>query len=148
MALFVIERRTALPPAAAWERLTAWERHSGTVPLTRITVETAPPTGVGTRFVARTGLGRLAFADPMRVAVWEPPAGGGGAGGAGRCRLEKTGRAVAGWAEIEVRAEGSGAYVVWREELRPRGVPRAGGAVVRYAGRRVFGRVVDALLAD
>lgn len=144
MALFVVERRTALPPASAWERLTAWERHSGTVPLTRITVETPPPTGAGTRFTARTGVGRLAFADPMRVAVWEPP---GGAGGAGRCRLEKAGRAVAGWAEIEVRAEGAGAYVVWREELRPRGVPRFADPVVRYVAARVFGRVVDALLA-
>lgn len=145
MALFVIERRTALPPAAAWQRLTDWERHTGTVPLTRTTVETPPPNGVGTCFVARTGVGRVAFADPMRVAVWEPPAA---EGAPGRCRLEKTGRVVTGWAEIEVRAEGAGSYVVWREELRPRGLPRVAGGVVRFAGRRVFGRVVDTLLAD
>ena len=62
-------------------------------------------------------------------------------------RARKTGRAVRGWAEIEVRAEGAGSYVVWREELRPRGVPRVAGGVVRFAGRRVFGRVLDALLA-
>lgn len=144
MALFTIERRTALAPPVAWARLTDWERHTGTVPLTRITVGTPPPTGVGTRFTARTGVGRAGFADPMRVAVWEPPAA---AGDAGRCRLEKTGRVVAGWAEIEVRPDGAGSYVLWREELRPFGVPRAADGVVRYAGRRVFGRVVDALLA-
>lgn len=145
MPLFVIERRTALPTARAWERLTAWERHTGTVPLTRITVLTPPPTAVGTRIEARTGLGPAAFADPMRVAVWQPPTAD---GGPGRCRLEKTGRIVRGWAEIEVRPEGAGCAVTWREELRPRGLPRAADAVVRYAGRRVFARVVDTLLAD
>lgn len=143
MVLFVVERSSGLAAEVAWRRVTDWERHGGTVPLTRVSVLTAPPSGVGTCFVARTGVGRVAFADPMRVAVWQPPAGG----RAGRCRLEKTGRVVAGWAEIEVRAEGAGCVVTWREELRPRWLPRAADAAVRYAGRRVFGRVVDTLLA-
>lgn len=43
--------------------------------------------------MARTGIGPLAFADPMRVTVWRPPAAD---GRPGRCRLEKTGRLVFG----------------------------------------------------
>lgn len=144
MARFVIERRTALPPAEAWRRLTAWENHSGSVPLTRITVLTPPPSGAGTVFVARTGLGRASFADPMRVEAWQPPTAD---GGLGRCRLVKTGRTVMGWAEIAVRADGAGSRVRWEEELRVRWLPYGAGGVTRHAGRLVFGRVVDTLLA-
>lgn len=144
MARFTVERRTVLPPAEAWRRLTAWEDHSATVPLTRITVRTLPPSGVGTVFVARTGLGRASFTDPMRVAVWQPPTAD---GGPGRCRLEKTGRVVTGWAEIEVRADGAGSSVRWEEDLRLRRLPRAFDGLTRRAGRRVFGRAVDTLLS-
>lgn len=140
---FVIERRTELPPAEVWRRLTAWEDHSATVPLTRITVLTPPPSGVGTVFVARTGLGRASFDDPMRVAAWQPPTAD---GDPGRCWLVKTGRVITGWAEIEVRADGEGSSVRWEEELRVRLLPSAFGGVTQYAGRLVFGRVVDTLL--
>jgi hypothetical protein len=145
VAFFLIERDTPLSPAGAWRRLTAWERHGATVPLTRITVRTAPPTGVGTVFVARTGLGPVAFEDPMRVTVWEPP---GGPASRGRCRLEKTGRTVTGWAEIEVLPQARGARVRWREDLRVRPLPRAADALTARAGRLVFGRELAALLAD
>lgn len=140
----MIERRTALPPAEAWQRLTAWENHSATVPLTRITVLTPPPSGAGTVFVARTGPGRASFADPMRVAVWEPPSTD---GGPGRCRLVKTGRIVTGWAEISVGQDGDGSHVRWEEELHVRGMPRGLSGLTRGAGRLVFGRAVDTLLA-
>ncbi|MEW1860259.1 SRPBCC family protein [Streptomyces sp. NBC_00669] len=148
MALFVIERTSALPPAEAWRRLTTWERHSATVPLTRIEVLTPPPSGVGTAFVARTAVGRAGFADPMRVEVWQPPGGD----GHGRCRLVKTGRVVVGWAEIEVGpaagATRTGSRVCWREDLRVRGLPGAlFDPVTSLAGRLVFGRVLDTLLA-
>lgn len=143
MPLFVVERVTPLGPAEAWRRLTTWEAHTATVPLTRITVLTPPPSGVGTSFTARTGAGPAAFSDPMRVTVWEPPAG---ERGPGRCRLEKTGRVVLGWAEIDVRPEGAGSRVTWREDARVRGVPRALDRLTAAVGGRVFGRVVDTLL--
>ncbi|MFE9557805.1 SRPBCC family protein [Streptomyces sp. NPDC006703] len=144
MALFRIDRRTELAPAEAWRRLTDWERHGESVPLTRITVSTAPPSGPGTLIVARTGLGRLGFDDRMEIVRWEPP----GTRRPGRCRLEKRGRAVTGWAEIEVGAAGSGAYLVWREDLRVRGLPRALDPLTAFAGRLVFGRAVRVLLRD
>lgn len=133
-----------LPPGEAWRRLTAWERHSGSVPLTRITVPTPPPTGVGTVMVARTGIGPVGFTDPMRVVVWEPPAQDGN----GRCRLEKTGRVVLGWAEIEVRPHGARTYVRWREDLRVRGLPRAFDGLTRATSRAVFRRAIATLLTE
>ncbi|MCX5383735.1 SRPBCC family protein [Streptomyces sp. NBC_00083] len=144
MALFRIDRRTELTPDEAWRRLTDWERHGDGVPLTRVVVRTAPPTGRGTVFSARTGLGRLCFEDPMEITRWQPPV----PGTPGRCRLEKRGRTIRGWAEIEVGAAGSGAYVVWREELRVRGVPGALDPLTALAGRVVFGRAAKVLLRD
>ncbi len=104
---------------------------------------TPGPTRVGTRFVARSGVGPLGFDDVMEVTVWEPP----GDGVAGRCRLEKRGRVVLGWAEIEVHpGPGGRTRVVWREEVRLRFLPGAFDGVVAGVGRVVFGRAANRLL--
>ncbi|MEU9958667.1 SRPBCC family protein [Streptomyces sp. NPDC050982] len=147
MALFVVRRDSVVGAGEAWRRLTVWERHADVVPLTRITVVAgagAGGGGVGTVFVARSGVGVLAFDDPMEVVVWRPPVGG----RAGVCRLVKRGTFVTGWAEIEVRsAVGGGSRVVWREELRVRGMPRVLDSLVGWVARWVFGRVVRLLVA-
>ncbi|MFI2425291.1 SRPBCC family protein [Streptomyces sp. NPDC018955] len=143
MAAFQLQRTVPLPLDEAWRRLTTWSRHGEAVPLTRMTVTTSPPTGEGTRVVARTGLGPLSFDDPMDVTVWRPPADG----SPGFCRLEKRGRVVTGWAEIEVRpGPGGRARVLWREDVRVRFLPSFCDAVLAGAGRRVFGRAVNRLL--
>ncbi|MFF2848268.1 SRPBCC family protein [Streptomyces sp. NPDC058001] len=145
MALIALVRESPLPPAEVWRRLTDWPRHSRTVPLTRVTVVTPPPSGTGTRFVARTGVGRLGFDDPMDVVTWHPPT----TTAPGLCRLEKRGTFVTGWAEIEVYAHGmSGSRLVWREELRVRWLPSAADGLLARAGRTLFGRAVTRLLAD
>ncbi|MFJ6571174.1 SRPBCC family protein [Streptomyces sp. NPDC091292] len=149
MALITLVRESPLPPTEVWGRLTDWPRHGTAVPFTRVTVATPPPPGTGTRtgtrFVARTGVGRLGFDDPMEVVVWRPPT----ATTAGLCRLEKRGTFVTGWAEIEVHAHGGpGSRVVWREELRVRWLPSAFDGPLAGAGRVLFGRAVGRLLAD
>ncbi|MGR4879995.1 hypothetical protein ACIPUC_11240 [Streptomyces sp. LARHCF249] len=59
----------------------------------------------------------------------------------------KRGRAVTGWAEIEVRPlPAGGSEIHWREDLRLRGLPRALDPVVALAGRLLFSRVLRALL--
>ncbi|MDA5280724.1 SRPBCC family protein [Streptomyces sp. Isolate_45] len=139
-----IIHRTPLPPAEAWRRLTDWERHGAQVPLTRTIIETEPPTHVGTRFTARTGVGRITFDDTMEVVRWQPPA----PPSAGLVRLEKRGRAVTGWAEIEVRPLPSGGTEAhWREDLRVRGLPRLLDPLTVVAGRLVFTRALTRLLS-
>ncbi|MFH0241018.1 SRPBCC family protein [Streptomyces sp. HK10] len=144
MPLIRIEHRTRLPAGEAWRRLTTWENHARHVPFTAITVTTAPPTRVGTRFTARTGTERAGFDDPMEVVRWEPPAGG----RPGRCRVEKRGRAVLGWAEAEVVPADGGSLTVWREEVRVRGLPRLLDPPTAWAARLLFGRVVAGLLKE
>ncbi|MER8045897.1 SRPBCC family protein [Streptomyces sp. NPDC094032] len=149
MSRFRIERTVPLPPAEVWRRLTDWPAHGARVPFTRTTVLTAGPNAVGTRFTARTGVGRLAFDDPMEVVTLEPPA----PGRTGVCRLVKLGRAVRGSASFEVTgaegADGSaGSRIVWVEELRLRGVPAALDPVLALAGRVLFGRALDGLLRN
>ncbi|MFH8793608.1 SRPBCC family protein [Streptomyces sp. NPDC017941] len=143
MAFFRVERTTPLSPAEAWHRLTDWERHGQVVPLTGVTVSGSPPYGEGTVFTARSGIGRVAFDDPMEVVVWQPPE----PTRYGMCRLVKRGSVVTGWAEIEVHARGRGARVVWREELRVRGVPGFADPVVARVASWTFGRAATALLA-
>ncbi|WP_455351725.1 SRPBCC family protein [Streptomyces sp. SYSU K217416] len=144
MPVIRIVRHTPLSADEAWRRLTDWERHAAHVPLTRTVVMTPPPTGVGTLFNARTGVGRAGVDDPMQVVRWEPPA----AGRPGRYRLEKRGRVVLGWAEIEVRPAGAGCRVLWLEELRVRGLPRLLDPLTGLAGRLMFGRALTGLLGE
>lgn len=142
MAVFRIERFTPLPAAESWRRVTDWERHGPHTPLTSVTVPDGLPTRIGTVLVARTGLGPFGFDDPMEVVRWTPPA----AGRAGLCRLEKHGAVVLGRASIEVSPTECGSHVVWVEELRVRLLPRWADPLVSTVGRRVFVRVLDALL--
>ncbi|MER6107832.1 SRPBCC family protein [Streptomyces hirsutus] len=143
MATFHLQRTAPLPLDEAWRRLTEWPRHGAAVPLTRVTVTTPPPTGEGTVFVARSGLGPVAFDDPMEVTVWQPPVDG----SPGLCRLEKRGRLVRGWAEIEVRpGPGGRTRVLWREDLRVRFLPGFCDPALRAVSRTVFGRAVNTLL--
>ena len=142
MALFRVAHRSPLSAAESWRRITDWRRHGAHVPFTRVEAEPAGPTRPGTLLRARTGLGPLGFEDPMEVVSWEPPADG----RPGRCRLEKRGSAVTGWAEIEVRADRGGSLVLWREDARIGPLPRLLDAPTALAGRLVFGRLVRSLL--
>lgn len=143
MVDFLLQRTAPLPPDEAWRRLTQWPRHGEVVPLTRVTVTTPGPTRVGTLFVARSGIGPLSFDDAMEVTVWQPP----GDDTPGLCRLEKRGRVVTGWAELEVRpGPGGRARVLWREELRVRWLPGAVDGVLERTARYVFGRALNRLL--
>lgn len=144
MALIRITRRTDLPPDEAWRRLTRWERHADHVPLTRIRVTTPPPERAGTRFTARTGVGRVAFDDPMEVVVWEPP----GEGRRGLCRVVKRGPHITGWTELEVRPDPGGCAIEWREDLRVAGLPRSFDSLTALSARVVFRRAVTGLLRD
>jgi hypothetical protein len=131
VALIEIVREVRLTPAESWRRLTAWDQHGHFVPLTRITVT---PTG----FDAFTGIGRLGFHDPMEIVRWDDES---------FCRLEKRGRVVTGWAELQVEPIPSGSRVTWREDIHVRGTPRLADGLTRASSRALFSRVIDGLLA-
>ncbi|MET9765350.1 SRPBCC family protein [Streptomyces sp. NPDC006372] len=143
MAKFLLERTVPLPLDEAWRRITQWRRHGEVVPLTTVGAVPPGPTRQGTLVVARSGIGPLSFDDPMEVTVWQPPE----EGAPGLCRLEKRGRVVLGWAELEVRpGPGGRSRVVWREEIHVRPLPSLFDGVLRRSSRYVFGRALNHLL--
>lgn len=143
MALFVAQHVTGLTPDAAWDRLTDWSTHARYVPLTTITVEPPPPSGVGTVFTARTALGRWGFDDPMEIVEWEPPTP---STSSGRCRIVKRGAVMHGWAELTVEPEGRGTRATWTEEISAGRLPRAFDGPTALSSRLLFTRVLKRLL--
>lgn len=117
---------TTYPAAEAYDRVTTWEHHR--VPFTQIRRR---PEG----FVARTGVGPLAFDDPMRIVRADPPS----------CvQIVKEGQVVSGWAIIEVEPDGDGSIVTWQEELSFVGIP---DTVIAPAARWMVRRTLAQLLA-
>ncbi|HET8589333.1 MAG TPA: hypothetical protein VFM01_06830 [Nakamurella sp.] len=66
------------------------------------------PLAVGSRLIARTGVGRLAVVDVMQVTAHQPPR---------RLTVRHTGRLVRGWGEFGVLPAGSGCRAYWAEEF-------------------------------
>ncbi len=132
MPLIELVRDTAYPPEESWRRITDWAGHGEHVPFPTVTVSK-------NGFNARTGVGRIAFDDPMDIVEWNPPHS---------CRLEKRGRVMVGWAEITVRAQATGSRVIWIEQINPRGIPRIFDRFTAWSAQRLFGRVLDRLLGD
>ncbi|MEV7286275.1 SRPBCC family protein [Streptomyces sp. NPDC093252] len=145
MITFQLERTAPLSLAEAWHRLTDWPRHGAAVPLTRVSVRTGAPTREGTVVVARSGIGPFGFDDAMEITRWQPPDPG--TDTPGHCRLDKRGRVVRGWAEIEVRpGPGGRTRVIWREHLGVRFLPGLFDPLLERTARAVFGRAVNRLL--
>jgi hypothetical protein len=108
MAQFQVEVRIAAPVSVVWARLTDWPAHAQLAPVTTIRV-IGSGNRPGSGFVARTGVGPLAFDDPMEIEEFEPPAGNeaeAAAAGrpAARFLVRKTGRLLRGWIVAEVWA--------------------------------------------
>ncbi|MEO6704006.1 MAG: SRPBCC family protein [Jatrophihabitantaceae bacterium] len=129
-----------VPAEQAWQLVTDWPAHSRWIPLTAVTIDPDSPvsTGLGTRFTGRTAIGPVGFDDPMTVTGWQPPLDG----TAGRCRVVKRGRWLAGWAEIEVQPTGTGCRLMWTEDIWPRWTPKAATPVVIKVGTVLFDRTL------
>lgn len=136
-------------PATVWSWAVDWTRQRAWMPLTSVRHVGGPEHGVGTRVVARTGVGRLGFDDPMTVTAIDPPH---------RYEMLHTGRVVKGLGEFRVEPGrtgrvGTATRFVWWERIEVPGGPLApvlwlvGGPVTRlgfgWALRR-FARAVEA----
>ena len=146
MARFAAAVEVAAPPEQVWQAVTHWPSHARWVPLTTVRVLTPAGTGLGARFVARTGIGPVGFDDPMEVVQWRPPTGS----ASGLCRLHKLGRVVLGDAELEVTPRAGGSLVQLREqiELAPARLTRPFAALVSLAGRLGAARVLRTIAAE
>jgi hypothetical protein len=90
--------------------VTDWPRQSEWVPGTHVE-RLDDAAGLGGRFRAWTGLGRIGFWDPMTITAWERHADGGG-----RCEVLHLGAVVKGEGEFTVVATGAASSrFVWAE---------------------------------
>lgn len=140
MARFTAHREVAADPVRTWERLTDWRAHGRWVPLTTMSVR-SDTGGVGTVFVGRSGVGRLAFDDVMEVVRWEPPT----ATRAGTAGIAHRGRVVLGTAEVQVvPLPGGRCRVRWTEDVAvlSRQLSRPLLPLLVLGGRLAFGHVL------
>jgi hypothetical protein len=106
--------------------MTDWVAQGEWMPFTTVTLVSGDG-ALGTELSARTGLGRLAVVDDMRIDVWEPPT---------RCEVEHTGRVVRGRGIFEIRPIGpQRCRMTWTEQVD--GVLARLGAVPARLGLRV-----------
>jgi hypothetical protein len=151
MARFTVSQDVHAPAGSTWTALVDWRRHGDWAPLTVVRVTTSRPDGVGAGFVARTGIGPLAFDDPMTVEFWQPPGGDAPGDRPGRCEVAKHGRLVLGRASFSVEPlPGGHCRVIWDEDVtvRPHRVTRYAGPLLSLAGRVGFGATLRAMARE
>lgn len=125
----------AASASEVWDYVTDWPRQGEWIPQTRVEkVDRAD--GLGGRFRAWTGLGRVGFWDPMTITAWERTPGGGG-----RCEVLHLGAVVKGEGEFTVLRREAHSRFVWAEVVVVPG--GALGALGWRAVRPVLERVID-----
>ena len=146
MGAFELSRVIDAPVEWVWGIVTDWEGYGARIPLTRIRVDPGA-TRVGWSFAGLTGLGPLRFSDSMIITQWEPPA----VTDRPRFRLVKTGRLLAGWAEVQVVPLGpASCRLEWRESIvvKPVTVGRLLAPVLDPLNRRLFASTVEAIARE
>lgn len=111
MAELVLTVDVDAPPAAVFAAATDWAGQGEWMLGTQVWPTHQGGVGVGARFTAFTGVGRLGFLDPMEITVWDPPR---------RCLVRHLGPVVrgAGAFEVEELPDGRSRFV-WSEWLEP-----------------------------
>ena len=143
MPAIEVRRTVPTPLGPVWDTLTDYGSYGRWIPLTRMRVDPGP-VRLGWGFGGFTGLGPVGFLDSMLLVRWEPPTDGGA-----RFAVRKTGRLLAGWADVRLASTGTGGTdVVWREEIvpRPEMLGRLLAPVTDGLTARLFARTLDAML--
>ncbi len=150
MAALHLFRETTAPPRAVWGVLADFTGYGRWMPLTRMRVDQGEPR-VGWGFAGVSGIGPLGFSDSMVVTRWDPPTEEGKdeeGDPAASFRVVKTGRLLGGWADVTLTATATGTRVDWREDFSVRPIAFLDDtAPVRAAGRALYARALDAMLA-
>lgn len=137
MAEFVVRLRSPLGARACFAAVADWDAHQAAIPLTRLIHDGEPR--VGQRFVARTGVGPVAFDDVMVVQAFVPPESDSPGTAPGVGEVVKTGRVVAGRVRWTVTPVPDGSAVEWAQTLTIPWLPRLLDPIVGLIGRRAYG---------
>lgn len=131
---FDVRHRFEQPAQVVWDELVDWKRHERWIPATTMEVEPGDPTAIGRQLTARTGFGRVALVDRMRVASceWDDETS------AGACEVDKLGPVLHGRAGFTVVADGDGAVLDWFEDVSVRRVPQFLAPVAARLGAAGF----------
>ena len=142
-ASFTVELATPLTPDAALARVLDLRVHDRVIPFTRVRpAVSAEELRPGSVFVARTGIGPIAFDDPMMI---EQLGAYGDAGGTGAV-IVKQGRALQGKVNLQITPDAAGSQVHWHQDVR---LPWLPGIVQPLAARLLklgYRRVLTRLL--
>lgn len=124
-----------LPIDRVWAELIDWSGHGRWIPMTRVEVDPQDPN----RFIAWSGIGRLALEDRMHATDLAFD------GSRGTCHVDKLGPVLVGFAELTVTvAEGATAgstprtRVQWHEDVMVPYVPKFLTPVVAKASGLLF----------
>lgn len=135
---FVVVLHTSHTPEEALRRVLDLEAHTRVIPFTRVTTEGGPQAGPGQRFVARTGIRRLGFDDPMHVRSRDERG----------AVIVKEGSVITGTITVTADPTEAGSVVQWRQRFRLPWLP----AVLQHAAAPVlkigYRTALKRLLAD
>lgn len=111
---FTVHSHSSIDADAVWRALVDWQGHGDWVPATTVRVIEGDG-GVGTVFVARTGVGPLAFDDHMVVTAKDDEAR--------TATVRKTGPLLLGEAGFTVVSTPTGSLLSWFEDVTIPRVP-------------------------
>lgn len=112
---FTLHQQWSIPADRLWNALADWEGHSEWIPLTRVRILHGDG-GLGTKFVARTGIGPLGFDDNMTVIEFDATTT--------HAVVEKTGPLLKGSAGFRITPTAQGCALEWFETVQVPGLPR------------------------
>ena len=112
-----------------WDALADWTGHSAWIPATTVRILEGDG-GLGTRFVARTGFGPLAFDDNMTVIEFDHATT--------HAVVEKTGPLLKGSAGFRIEPHENGCRLIWFETVAVPLLPQFLAPVVAAVGKLLF----------
>ena len=126
---FTVTERWPIDSQRVWDALVDWAGHAEWVPATTVRIESGDG-GHGTVFIARTGLGPLAFDDTMQVVQFDPTAR--------TASVRKLGPLLTGTAGFTVVPEGSASRLEWFEDVEVPRLPNIATPLARGVARLSF----------
>lgn len=134
---FTVVRDLSFPAQRVFDELIDWRGHAEWVPLTKVSIVSGDG-GVGTEFVATSGVGPLALPDRMRVDQLDTAAM--------TVEVTKLGPMLTGTVELSVIATGpASCRLTWLEDVEVPLLPKFLSGVTAAAARTAFSASISRL---